>query len=574
MDFEEKQVTDNKSSLVTSNFKHSNRINDMINCCSQRRTSKLSIYIMMHNPKRRKLFPSIANSLLLMILSLFILSCTNGFYSQHQVYSPFVDADIVSSSPTQTEQPRCQATNSFVCNINNYTTMLPFQNSLGHSTIEAATAELNQYAILAQNCPPNVRLFLCSLFLPVCVANYTLKPCREICEETDNCISNNDRNLNMKFNMRWKCEDFSPNARGEICVFNQARSGQENEPPRQPELTDSSVELTVSTPPPSLSSIDANVTSLSAIEQYVSPCDKEMFDCRLPDRVMCLDATYVCDGSSDCRAPDDNTTIFTADEIVCAHKCPGNLHYCDDRCMISENICNGKVDCISGLDEQGCNYWSEPISIFCLFIIVVALLFIVTWIIVRFRGFIESELHDPNKEPPHHQPYIIGQDSATITDLAGHQQVHNTLHHRAEQDSSPNDLIGISQDHAPYKMFPAFTIGHTPSLDQPKLSNFGSLRLKQPYYNLLNDNQLSQSNEDPNLYEHLYQDLTVGRIDYEPARCYGGLSNCSSEFYSGSLSNMPLPDSVKRTHPEREVPPAPPPTPNPYSFGSIYGENK
>ena len=61
-----------------------------------------------------------------------------------------------------------------------------FPNFMKHKTQQEAALETALYLPLVRlNCSPALKLFLCSLYAPPCVADYQqpLKPCRETCEK-------------------------------------------------------------------------------------------------------------------------------------------------------------------------------------------------------------------------------------------------------------------------------------------------------------------------------------------------------------------------------------------------------
>ena len=56
-------------------------------------------------------------------------------------------------------------------------------NLLEHETVAEAVDQSSAWTTLTSiNCHPHTRLFLCSLFAPVCVsADRTIPPCRDLC---------------------------------------------------------------------------------------------------------------------------------------------------------------------------------------------------------------------------------------------------------------------------------------------------------------------------------------------------------------------------------------------------------
>ena len=78
-------------------------------------------------------------------------------------------------------QPHCVdiPSNMTLCNDIGYTKMrLP--NLLEHDTLQEATQQSSQWTVLAERgCHPDTKLFLCSLFSPVCL-DQLIYPCRYV----------------------------------------------------------------------------------------------------------------------------------------------------------------------------------------------------------------------------------------------------------------------------------------------------------------------------------------------------------------------------------------------------------
>lgn len=66
------------------------------------------------------------------------------------------------------------------------------------------------------------------------------------------------------------------------------------------------------------------------------------------DNNRCIPTEYVCDGNLDCMDQTDEnncTQCATKDELFCGH----------GKCISSEHICNGVIDCPFGQDEKNCS---------------------------------------------------------------------------------------------------------------------------------------------------------------------------------------------------------------------------
>ncbi|CAD5121044.1 DgyrCDS9584 [Dimorphilus gyrociliatus] len=73
--------------------------------------------------------------------------------------------------------------NMSLCKDLNYTQMV-LPNLLDHETVPEAVSQSTIWLQLVdQNCFPHTRLFLCTLFAPLCF-DPLVKPCRSLCEDT------------------------------------------------------------------------------------------------------------------------------------------------------------------------------------------------------------------------------------------------------------------------------------------------------------------------------------------------------------------------------------------------------
>lgn len=139
-----------------------------------------------------------------------------------------------SGSSHQLEQPThglCQNITIPLCKDIGYDqTIMP--NMLGHDTQENAGYEVTEFQPLVKiNCSPQLNIFLCSLYIPVCtILARPIPPCRSVCiAARDGCSS-----LMEKFGYRWPpnmaCEKFPDPP--ELCVGPDKMSGSTGSPPR------------------------------------------------------------------------------------------------------------------------------------------------------------------------------------------------------------------------------------------------------------------------------------------------------------------------------------------------------
>lgn len=121
----------------------------------------------------------------------------------------------------------CQKPTTQICNIEKYQTAHPFTNILGHPTLTEAEAELHKYGYLThqQPCGSEIRLFLCSLYVPVCVIDPTttnrnvLRPCRDECEKARGACRMALAMTNQTWPVEWDCKNFRYQAEDKLCVI-------------------------------------------------------------------------------------------------------------------------------------------------------------------------------------------------------------------------------------------------------------------------------------------------------------------------------------------------------------------
>jgi hypothetical protein len=104
-----------------------------------------------------------------------------------------------------------------------------FPNFMKQKTQQEAAADTNIYLPLIRiNCSPVLKLFLCSLYAPPCVKNYSsaLKPCRELCEK----VKSGCEDVMKRFAFAWpdyiECHRFPPFNGPEACITDDNYSSQ------------------------------------------------------------------------------------------------------------------------------------------------------------------------------------------------------------------------------------------------------------------------------------------------------------------------------------------------------------
>nr|CAB3247803.1 Orphan Fz-a frizzled receptor precursor [Phallusia mammillata] len=113
---------------------------------------------------------------------------------------------------------RCEPITLSICQDIQYNTTL-FPNILGHDSQDAAGLEINHfYPLVKVGCAPNLKLFLCSIYLPMC-SDYAkaFPPCRHMCQQIrDGCSS-----LLVQFDFPWptnlNCDQFPEQSEDPLC---------------------------------------------------------------------------------------------------------------------------------------------------------------------------------------------------------------------------------------------------------------------------------------------------------------------------------------------------------------------
>lgn len=501
---------------------------------------------------------------------------------------------------------KCQPTGSFFCNIDNYNTVQPFNNTLGHTSLDAAKADLHRYAFLLDTCKSKTQLFLCSLYFPVCVSppdvtNKLLLPCRDICEEALTCLPAMERIANMSWPSEWDCNNFEYYGRDhKLCVINNQK---ENQPIDNSDLA-KSYDSSMPQPSPSQLKPVEQPNQLPQPPAHTLPdntsiCDPGFFDCRLsdPKRPLCIEIKYVCDGKKDCFR---NDSIIEAneglDEVECKERCADGELYCDDKCVSRYDICNGKVDCSSGIDEQACYNWNDLTS---LIQIILCMLIIATLVVIVLRlrcgsgdsddvqceasckeGSRGQPLIDPDiidiqgshhqplrqshndlaQEPTYQEPSVIAKCNYGRITVGGFSGTSLRMKHDLDEASCEQDNLGpplMDQD-----MVDIQDAIHHPLQLGSSLLNQDITGLHEQRHQTLHHQKPQQCHSPQDFIEEpMYQAPSIlEKCDYERVNA-GGYSGASSVYGGCSLTYVPVCTSSRVI--SEEPPAAPPPTPVP-----------
>ena len=115
-----------------------------------------------------------------------------------------------------------------------------FPNFMKQRSQKEAAAETTLYLPLVKiNCSPVLKLFLCSLYAPPCIKNYsnTLKPCREMCEKAKQGCENYMRQLSFSWPEYIDCWKFPSFSGHEACITDEnyaTQSSQQQQQQQQP----------------------------------------------------------------------------------------------------------------------------------------------------------------------------------------------------------------------------------------------------------------------------------------------------------------------------------------------------
>lgn len=105
---------------------------------------------------------------------------------------------------------RCEEIKLSMCRGIGYN-LTSFPNEMNHDTQEEAGLEANQFFPLVEmKCSPDLRFFLCSLYMPICIEDYhkPLPVCRSVCERTKAGCAPIMKKYNFPWPERMECDRF------------------------------------------------------------------------------------------------------------------------------------------------------------------------------------------------------------------------------------------------------------------------------------------------------------------------------------------------------------------------------
>ena len=122
-----------------------------------------------------------------------------------------------------TSKKKCEKIKIPMCqNIGYNLTYMP--NMFNHDTQEEATLEVHQFWPLVEiKCSPDLRLFLCSMYAPMCQPNFKdeVPPCRSICERARQGCAPLMREYGFSWPERMKCDNFPKVGSDKLCMDTQ-----------------------------------------------------------------------------------------------------------------------------------------------------------------------------------------------------------------------------------------------------------------------------------------------------------------------------------------------------------------
>jgi hypothetical protein len=128
----------------------------------------------------------------------------------------FLAVLLISGAALARRRSRCEKIKIPFCKGLGYNTTI-FPNNLDHDTQDEAKNSALELKVLAESeCSPEIALFLCSLYVPVCTQMHkALPPCRPLCESARSGCEGLMNKFGFSWPERFDCQRFP--AQG-LCV--------------------------------------------------------------------------------------------------------------------------------------------------------------------------------------------------------------------------------------------------------------------------------------------------------------------------------------------------------------------
>lgn len=115
---------------------------------------------------------------------------------------------------------KCEEISSWICKNVKYN-LTSFPNEMNHNSQKEAHLDVIRYSLLLNTkCSSILQLFICSVYMPICMTNYhiPLKPCRSICEKSKIDCAPSSEVLNFKWPKEMLCDRFPDEMDDEKCL--------------------------------------------------------------------------------------------------------------------------------------------------------------------------------------------------------------------------------------------------------------------------------------------------------------------------------------------------------------------
>ncbi|CAJ1063098.1 uncharacterized protein LOC121513235 isoform X1 [Xyrichtys novacula] len=134
---------------------------------------------------------------------------SNCIQGQESRAAPAAFPPVLPGVAPAATTPRCEPISISLCqDLDYHDTIMP--NLLGHTRQEDAGLEVHQYSPLVRvECSPQLKPFLCSVYVPECEEGKPRAPCRTLCEQARAGCESLMRNFGFQWPEALRCEGFT-----------------------------------------------------------------------------------------------------------------------------------------------------------------------------------------------------------------------------------------------------------------------------------------------------------------------------------------------------------------------------